>query len=56
MNEKILSMDKIFICQNYLWMEKSHLWMKVSPMEIIMDDIFICGCHPWMNSTDKDNR
>ena len=49
MDGKILSMDKIFIRQKYLWMEKSYPRIKVSSMEKI------CGCYPWMKSTDEDD-
>ena len=51
MDEKILSMDKTFICQNHQWMKKYYSWIKVS----WMDDFLIRGDHLWMKSTDKDN-
>ena len=56
MNEKILSMDKIFIRQKHPCIEKSYPWIKVSSIEKIMDNFLICGFHPWMKSTNKDDR
>ena len=55
MDEKILSMDKIFIDKKHPWMEKSCPWIEVSSMEKMMDNYFICGCHPRIKSIDKDD-
>ena len=56
MDEKILSMDKVFIPQNHPWMEKSYPEMKVSSMEKIMDNIFMHRFYPWMKNTNEDDR
>ena len=56
MDEKILSMDKIFICQKHPWMQKSYPWIKVSSMEKIMVNFFIYGFSPWMKSSGKDDN
>ena len=53
MNEKILSMDEVFIRQKHPWIEKSYPWIKVSSTETILDIFFICGCHPWKKSKIK---
>ena len=53
MDEKNLSMNKIFICQKQQWMEKYSPWMKVSSMEKMGDNFSICGCHRWMKNTNK---
>ena len=39
-------MDKFLICQNHLWMKKSHPWMEVPSMIDMMDGFFMeekCG-------------
>ena len=48
MDEKILSIDEIFICQKHPWTEKSYPWIKMSSIEKIMDNFCICGCHRWI--------
>ena len=53
MDKKILFMDKIFICQNHQWMEKSSPWIKVSSMEKTMDDFFIHVTYGWKESIKK---
>ena len=40
-DEKILSMDKIFIRQKHPWVEKSYSWIKVSYMGKMMDNFFL---------------
>ena len=49
MHGEITSMDESVIWECDPWMEKSHLWMKVSSVLIIH------GCHPRMKATDDEH-